>query len=296
MNKSMRINRGFALIFTLWVLLLVTVIGMSFSYSLKIERQSTVTYTECFQAEIAALSGTKRAILALLSPTSGPEQQPNQLPYSMTLDNFEISTLVRSEAGKVNLNQAPIEILTGLFGQFTTAEEAEMMAAALIDWRDPDSEPIPNGAEEDAYSQAGYSYAPTNRPLNSIPELSQIIGFNSDLIARITPFVTVHSNTPKIDPFSATATTLTSLPGIEEEIAQRFIEKRNTAYQQHDTVDLDMLSPASEYLSPNHGQNIVNIVSTVHSPGEIRYNWEASVLLEKWQSHYRIIEWTALNE
>lgn len=289
-------NKGFALIFALWVLLLITVIGMSFSYSLKIERQTTVSYAERFQAEMSASSGTKRVILALLSAASGSEQEYNRIPLSLTLDDFKVKTLLRSEAGKVNLNKAPVEILTGLFSQFTPVKEAEKMAAALIDWRDPDTNPLPNGAEEDTYHQAGYNYRPKNQPLASISELSQIIGFNTDLIIQITPFVTIYSDTLKIDPLSATAIALSSLPGISPETAKAFIEERNIAFEQQTTVNLDILFSAAQYLDPGHKQNIVNIVSTVQSPGNNKYYWEASVLLKQGKKQYKILEWMMVNE
>lgn len=289
-------NNGFALIFIIWVLLLVTVVGMSFSYSLKVERETSISYAERFQAEMTALSGTKRVILSLLSSDSESKQKYNRIPLSITLDDFKVKTLIRSEAGKVNLNLASIEILTGFFSQFSSTEEAERMAAALIDWRDPDSEPLPNGAEEDTYYQEGYSYKPTNKPLQSISELGQVIGFNADIIIRITPFVSIYSNTAKIDPLGATATVLASLPGIDREMAEAFIEERNLAYEQQKTVNLDILSPASQYLAPDHTQNIVNIVSTVRSPGENKYHWEASVLLGQDSSQYKILEWMTINE
>jgi general secretion pathway protein K len=296
MKQIMNRDKGFALLFTLWVLLLLTVIGMSFSYSLKIERETAVAHTEHFQAEMAAAFSTKRVILALLSSTKDQQQRYNRIPLSLTLDGFKIETITRSEAGKINLNLAPIEILTGLFSQFAPMEKAEQMAAALIDWRDPDSETLSNGAEKDTYIQAGYTYQPANRALKSVSELGQIFGFSPDLITRIMPFVTIYSNTSKVDPLSTTATVLASLPGIDHEVAEAFITERDALFEQQSTVNLDILSPASQYLAPDHTQSIVNIVSTVRSPGNALYSWEACVLIEQNKKQYKIIEWMAANE
>lgn len=289
-------HNGFALVFILWVMVLITVIGISFSYSLKIERQTTLNHTERFQAEAAALSGINRAILALLAHGGGPNLRNGNNTFYLTIGNFKVNASVKSPAGKIDINQAPLLILIELFDQFVPEQKAQRLAAAVLDWRDKDSITSPNGAEEDEYYQTGFGYKPSNEPFKSISELGRVMGFDDDLVLKITPYITIHSGTAKIDPLSAGATVLTALPAIDSTIAEAFIEAREEAIIQQIPVDLELLSEAAAYLSPGYYQGMVNIFSTARSISGETYRWEALIKLEQGNKRYEMLEWFASND
>ena len=76
----------------------------------------------------------------------------------------EFEIIIEHELGKVDLNRADLDTLSLVFaasGQ--EAEAAKRLAAAIIDWRDPDSDPYPNyGQEEEAYIAQDKRYLPRN--------------------------------------------------------------------------------------------------------------------------------------
>lgn len=82
------------------------------------------------------------------------------------------------EAGKIDVNSAPVEVLAALPGM--TSE----IAAAIIDWRDSDDTVDPNGGAErtdGAYSGALVPFAPRNAPFETIDELRLVSGVTDQL-------------------------------------------------------------------------------------------------------------------
>lgn len=74
------------------------------------------------------------------------------------------------EASKLNLNTATTEMLELLPGM--TPE----FAAAIVDWRDEDSEVSENGAESEIYQRLNPAYSCKNSPFESLEELRLVFG------------------------------------------------------------------------------------------------------------------------
>ncbi len=81
------------------------------------------------------------------------------------------------EASKLNLNTATQEMLE-LLPRMTP-----QLAAAIIDWRDENDEPSPDGAEEETYQRLTPPYRCKNAPFESIEELRLVYGMTLDLLA-----------------------------------------------------------------------------------------------------------------
>lgn len=82
------------------------------------------------------------------------------------------------EAGKVDVNVAPVEVLAALPNMTTE------IAAAIIDWRDSDDVADPNGGAErtdGAYAGALIAFAPRNAPFETIDELRLVSGVTDQL-------------------------------------------------------------------------------------------------------------------
>ena len=81
------------------------------------------------------------------------------------------------QAGRIDLNLVNAEVLAALPG--ITPE----IAAAIIDWRDSDDEPLPLGAErsDGHYAGATVAYAPRNGPFQHLDELRLVRGVDDAL-------------------------------------------------------------------------------------------------------------------
>ena len=73
--------------------------------------------------------------------------------------------------------------------------DAVALANAVFDWVDADNQRRnPGGAEESDYVQAGHDFRPANQGFTSVSELKLVSGFDADLVAALTPFVSVWGN------------------------------------------------------------------------------------------------------
>lgn len=74
------------------------------------------------------------------------------------------------------------------------AADAERLAKAIIDWRDPDDDPRFQGAESADYHAAGLPYGSKNAPFTSTAELRLVLGFTPELVRAVADSVTVDGN------------------------------------------------------------------------------------------------------
>ncbi|MDA1274616.1 MAG: type II secretion system protein GspK [Verrucomicrobia bacterium] len=87
-----------------------------------------------------------------------------------SLQNQEPHFALIDEASKLNLNTATVEMLEALPGM--TSE----LAAAIVDWRDSDSDPTENGAESEVYQRLTPPYNCKNAPFETVEELRLVYG------------------------------------------------------------------------------------------------------------------------
>jgi len=73
-----------------------------------------------------------------------------------------------------------------------TDVNASIAVNSLVDWQDGDDSPRINGAESSFYNTPGM---PTNLPLQTLKELRHIRGFSDELLAKLTPYVTIRGQT-----------------------------------------------------------------------------------------------------
>jgi general secretion pathway protein K len=72
---------------------------------------------------------------------------------------------------------------------------AVALANAVFDWVDPDDDTrYPGGAESLDYGRSLQPYRPANQAFASVTELRLVKGFSSELVAALTPYVTVWGN------------------------------------------------------------------------------------------------------
>ncbi len=97
------------------------------------------------------------------------------------------------EERRISLNSAPAEVLEQLLE--TTGgmrvEDAKEAAAAIEDWRDPDTDQRPRGAEGFYYHSLGQAYDCKDGPFENVEELLLVKGITPDVYQRVEPYVTV---------------------------------------------------------------------------------------------------------
>ena len=109
---------------------------------------------------------------------------------------FNLTSLVRPESGRRAVsNEQAMRQFTIFLQEFNIGRtDAMALTAALTDWQDTDSRPLPMGAEVNSYVLSDAAHHVPNSPLVSLKDLRQIRGFTLALLDTILPFVCFDPN------------------------------------------------------------------------------------------------------
>lgn len=178
-----RRQRGTALVFSLMVLASLTAIVASFAATQRVSIQGVARRMEKIRAKRMAESGLMRALAELSTQTADVPatlQDPwavlgqfGQERFVVGDDSFRIE-IVDANAF-VNLNTATQEQLYRLP---LTTEQID----SLLDWREANPTPRPEGAKDEYYTQLTIPYITAMRGLLSFDELLLVKGFNTQTL------------------------------------------------------------------------------------------------------------------
>ena len=187
-------SRGLALISVLWVVALLSVLAIGILHTGRTDAQLARNLVEAAQAEALADGAIEVALAHLMAPISSGGWRQDGATYGWRTDGGEVRVRITEEAGKIDLNAAPDELLVALL-QASGLErtEAARLAATIIDFRDEDKLPGPGGAEDPDYLRAGAPHGARDASFYIIDELQQVLGVSAAVYSRIAPALTVHS-------------------------------------------------------------------------------------------------------
>jgi general secretion pathway protein K len=221
-------QNGIALVLVLWVLLLLTIITGSFALMARMDRLEAHSLLSGTQARLSAEAAVNLAVLALRDPEDESRMVADGRSYQQELDGVLVEVNAIDERGKLDINATDEFTMVNMFiGHGMELGDAELLAAAMMDWRDEDELERVNGAEEDAYLAAGLQVGPANRPFMMTEELLQVIGMPYELYRKIEPGITVFSRANTPDPAFAPVEALMALPDITHDEAVNFVQERN---------------------------------------------------------------------
>ena len=204
---------GFILVPVIFVLALLALVTMTLTRTVTLDVRASAQVLHQAEAESLA-DGLARLVIrnlvvAVVAKSEADRRGPVRVdgtPLSCRIGGSVIAVSVKDTAGQIDLNLASQDLLQRLFtGIGLSTDQAVRLAAAVIDFRDPDNIPIADGAEAADYRAAGLSHGPKNAPFATVGELEQVFGMTPEVMARVRPLVTVHSRARGIDPSVASA-------------------------------------------------------------------------------------------
>lgn len=194
-------QRGAALLLVLWLIVLLTALVGAFALSARVEQiQGRVLYRGVV-GDQAARAGLEYALLRLGDTDPEARWIPDGRRYDWSFNGVPVQVRVVDESGKMDLNAADPQLLGALMAVLgAEPAEAERLAAAIADWRDPDDlGQVAGTAEDPQYAAAGLPYGAKDAPFEAVSELELVLGMPSELAARMAAHVTVHSRLPVPD-------------------------------------------------------------------------------------------------
>lgn len=211
-------ERGVALVMVLWVLILLGLIAASFLRETRLSTNVARNTTENAKAEALAEAGIRRAMLGLLDPDPVTAWRADGTAYRFALGEGSVVVRIQDETGKVDLSRAPAPLLLGLFEAVgVDPEMAVKLVDAIYDFRDPDNELRPQGAEDPEYLAAGLDRGAKDAPFDDKEELMQVLGMTREIYDLVGPYVTVHSGRNRINLMTAPDFLLRIVPNLTPE-------------------------------------------------------------------------------
>ena len=176
-----RESRGMALVAVLWLLVLLTVLVTVLAKSVRLDSYVSRGTTEQVRGRWAIRAGVEKALALLNEDTQASDTltdlwcENDADCNDIVLDGCILSIRIIDEAGKLSINTATKKQLMQL------PMMTEDVAAAIIDWRDKDEKPEPDGAEGGYYMSLSPGYHIRNEPFRTVRELLMVKDVNRDL-------------------------------------------------------------------------------------------------------------------
>ncbi|MDR6843168.1 general secretion pathway protein GspK [Pseudoxanthomonas sacheonensis] len=209
----MKRERGAALLLVLWLIALLTALIGAFALTARVEALQGKILSGGARAQELARAGVEYSLVRLADSEPTTRWLPDGRSYRWGYAGGEVELQIVDETGKVDLNQAGAPLLTALMQAVgTDREQAERIAAAILDWRDPDPlTQVNGGAEDPDYAAAGRPYGAKDAPFETVAEVEQVLGMTPELYARLEPSLTLYSGRGEPDPTYAQAPVLTAM-------------------------------------------------------------------------------------
>jgi len=246
---------GVILIVMLWILTALAVMTLSFARESRMEMSAARNTQTLEKSYFIARAGMETTIYWLLQQRmSGTVRQS---AVQRDADPIDVGRITGSfgggvyqvdivdESGKININTVSEQQLFALIRASGIEEpDASIITESILDWRDQDDDPHPNGAEEEYYQSLEPAYKPKNGRIAAVEELLLVRGMTRDYfygkperssdgtvtyMYGLSRFFTVYLTRDQINVNHAELPTLMSIPGMPESTARAIYERRHVA-------------------------------------------------------------------
>ena len=182
----------------LWFLVLIAALS---TYLLANARSETAIARNIRGAAIAEALADAAIAQAVFNQTGRADRwRLDGEPHLISLPDGEATIRLYDENQKVNPNLASDALMASLFEAAGIGRALSMrLGASIADWVGSETEPRALGAKKQQYLDAGRSYGPPNAPIESIDELQLVLGMTPEILARVRPYLSIHtqSETPR---------------------------------------------------------------------------------------------------
>lgn len=283
MSRAQLVTEGESGSIALLALWSIVIIGFLLTAATLTTRTELLVATNAIaesQARLAAEAGTQLGLARLIRRRGEGTLVFDGTPELWRDGGAEIDVAIIDEAGKIDLNEAPYELLSGLLVALGRSHEtALLLACNILDRR---------GTAAGAPCPEPYEAIDQTRPRPQrfiVPEeLAQVPGFDDSLYDEIADYVTVATRASAIDPLVAARPVLLAIPGATATLVDTFIESRE---RWHDIAAADSglgLAPALPFVTTSPAREFT-IKAIARSATGARYRADLLVRLTEMPAH-----------
>ncbi|OPY79403.1 MAG: putative type II secretion system protein K [Syntrophorhabdus sp. PtaU1.Bin058] len=287
-----RSERGIALLMVLWIITILMVLVVSFSFLTKTEARSTFYFREGVQKKFYAEAGIEEALMEIYHRQVYRNQavvlegsevvRVDGRPYTGEIGTGRYVIRLLNESGKININtmtDATGVVLNNLLVSLGVPKErADIIVDSMLDWVDGDNVRRLNGAEDEYYLSLPNPYKAKNGPFEVMEELLLVRDMSPDILfgskerKGLIHFVTVYGSTSKINLNTAPQEILMALPGLTTDAVMRIMEQREAA-EFREIKDIQAITGLnSEAISPyvDMGESDTYTIESVGLQGDAK--------------------------
>src|SRR5579863_4645210 len=208
---------GSIAILALWGIALIFMLTAPVAFATRGELQIARNALAESRARLAAEAGTQLGLQRLLRRHGSGGAVFDGAPESWEQGSTKVAIAIADEAGKIDLNLAPVELLAGLFSAAGEPDEvALLLACNVLNRRGDNASSCP---DSDPPTAGQRFVAPE--------ELAQLPGVSEPLYNRVADAITVVSGASAIDPRVAPRLVLMALPGATNSLVDSFLDSRS---------------------------------------------------------------------
>jgi general secretion pathway protein K len=268
---------GFVLVAVLWILSALAALAAIYAIYVANTAMAVAGSNDAIEAEALMSASLELTAYQLLDMPE--ESRPTRGAFNFRLGRTSVAVEFCSEAARIDLNEAPKELLSGLFVAVGAhPDAARQYADRIIGWRTkPKSDR--QDAEASLYHAAGLTYLPRGAPFDHVGELSLVLGFPPDLVERALPHVTVFSGQDRVNARDAAPEVLAAIPGMKPGgPAGSGRAAAQLGAQQFEATEGSAATRVTARISFDNGQRIAS---------------EAVILLGDASEPFRVLSWQA---
>ncbi|MGD0884287.1 MAG: hypothetical protein ABSA46_05300 [Thermodesulfovibrionales bacterium] len=315
--KNRTSQSGIALLLVLWVLAILTVLVLSFSFMTRTETNATLSFKTGIQKRFLAEAGLERGIMEIFyrianrNPAVIPEEghevwKVNGTPYTDTTGDGSYKVKVIDDSGKLDINalsDVNLDILRNLLKNVEGVQDEDTVNTivdSILDWKDSSAPGLGthrlNGAGDDYYRSLPNPYEAKHANFDTLEELVLVKGVTPEILfgdrekKGLIEFLAIKPNTKPgalmINVNSAPQEVLAAIPGMPPELVANIMALRDTKeIMSLSEIPALMQQPqiVSMYLnpSPGNGSNIFTIETLGYTDDEkTAHTIKATIFLE----------------
>jgi general secretion pathway protein K len=251
------------LLLTIWVLILVSLMAASLAAQTQSETRAARNRAALAVARAAADAGVSLGLGGLLDPVVSQRWPADGRARLIRFGDAAIDVRIQDEAGKFDLNAAPIEFISGLLRVLAIdgGEAAAMTSGILARRRLYAAAALPADEQEAASAQETLLAEAAHLPFATVSELRLAARLSEAVYERVRPFVTVYTNSARINLLTAPVPVLLALPGIRQDEVGAYVGARQVLAAGQSDQDLPQISGINKF-TENGELRAVTIAAT----------------------------------
>jgi general secretion pathway protein K len=194
LTSPLRKHRGIVLPSVLWIAVLTIAVAVNYASSVGTNTRAADNIKTAALVRYDAIAGIYVGIDHLLANRTNRANPESNL--QLAINGNHVAIEIRRETDKTAVNNADSdELRLRLVEAGLDQAQARVLAARIVDWRDPDHETQAGGLEDAGYFAAGKPYGAKDRPLADLTELGLMMDLDNRVIDQFHDHFTLFSLT-----------------------------------------------------------------------------------------------------